>query len=223
MHNYIQENPSNVVVVHCLAGHGRTGVVICAYLLFEGMAQTPDAAMEIFANARSSTSKGVGYPSQKRYIFYAFEHFLRCREGGLDKFAWHDTGEVDILDIQVRQIYKEVKQAYFVLMVFDDQFDVVFNSAWFRPPEKKSSDFLSWELNLKLRNDFTVKLFKAKKKVVGWKIKELFRVSVNAKFVPDLGIAFAKSELDGPHSLKCDDFGPNISAVFNFRKPQQAR
>jgi hypothetical protein len=37
MHSWLAADPENVVVVHCLAGKGRTGVVIACYLLFCGV------------------------------------------------------------------------------------------------------------------------------------------------------------------------------------------
>lgn len=31
---YMAQHPDNVIAVHCKAGKGRTGLVICAFLLF---------------------------------------------------------------------------------------------------------------------------------------------------------------------------------------------
>jgi phosphatidylinositol-3,4,5-trisphosphate 3-phosphatase/dual-specificity protein phosphatase PTEN len=37
MHAWLLADPENIVVVHCLAGKGRTGVVIACYLIFAGL------------------------------------------------------------------------------------------------------------------------------------------------------------------------------------------
>jgi protein-tyrosine phosphatase len=44
MHDWLAADAENVVAVHCLAGHGRTGVIICALFLFEDVYVLPDEA-----------------------------------------------------------------------------------------------------------------------------------------------------------------------------------
>ena len=44
MHSWLQSSENNVVVVHCRAGKGRTGVVIAGYLLFSGVCQSAEEA-----------------------------------------------------------------------------------------------------------------------------------------------------------------------------------
>ena len=45
MDAWLGEHPKNVAVVHCKAGKARTGVIICAYLIYKaGELQVCDAA-----------------------------------------------------------------------------------------------------------------------------------------------------------------------------------
>ncbi|RKP36769.1 protein-tyrosine phosphatase-like protein [Dimargaris cristalligena] len=67
---WVGEDVSNVAVVHCKAGKGRTGTMICAFLLYSKVAATTADAIDIFGQLRTLDGKGVTIPSQKRYIGY---------------------------------------------------------------------------------------------------------------------------------------------------------
>ena len=73
---YLLKNPKSVAAVHCKAGKGRTGVMICSYLVFSHLCETSEKAFRYYARIRTKNNTGVTIPSQKRYIKY-FETFLQ--------------------------------------------------------------------------------------------------------------------------------------------------
>ena len=74
---YLTKNPNGVAAVHCKAGKGRTGVMICSYLVFSGLCQSSEKAFRYYARIRTKNNTGVTIASQKRYIKY-FETFLQA-------------------------------------------------------------------------------------------------------------------------------------------------
>jgi len=74
---FLLKDDENVAAVHCKAGKGRTGTMICAYLLFTGVALNSVNAFEMYGTRRSKEKRGVTVPSQRRYIQH-FETYLSC-------------------------------------------------------------------------------------------------------------------------------------------------
>lgn len=64
-------------MIHCKAGKGRTGLMICAYLLFCKYYTNPTDAMSFYAAMRTYNQKGVTIPSQIRYIRYFAHRMLK--------------------------------------------------------------------------------------------------------------------------------------------------
>ncbi|GMT24273.1 hypothetical protein PFISCL1PPCAC_15570, partial [Pristionchus fissidentatus] len=91
VHDYLNADPRNIVAVHCKAGKGRTGVMICAYLCYISFYQLPRQNMDYYSIVRTHNNKGVTIPSQRRYVYY-FSHLrekllnyipLRCELVGI--------------------------------------------------------------------------------------------------------------------------------------------
>ena len=74
------------MVVHCKAGKGRTGMMICALLVFLGMFSTHTEAIAHYNSQRAMNGKALTICSQKRYVkffvgfLYKLQHELGKRE-----------------------------------------------------------------------------------------------------------------------------------------------
>ncbi|KAJ1984113.1 hypothetical protein H4R34_000866 [Dimargaris verticillata] len=69
-HHWLEAAPDNISVIHCRAGKGRTGTMVCAYLLFSRQFATPAEALDHFGKMRIRDGDGVSVPSQRRFVEY---------------------------------------------------------------------------------------------------------------------------------------------------------
>ena len=73
---FLDENYKNMVAIHCKAGKGRTGTMICCLLMYMNIFETAKEALYYYGIMRVENAKGVTIPSQIRYINY-FEQIIK--------------------------------------------------------------------------------------------------------------------------------------------------
>ena len=62
--DYLNSDPENVVAIHCKAGKGRTGLLICSLLVHCG-GLTPSFALRCYAERRTKNNKGKYFQKRK--------------------------------------------------------------------------------------------------------------------------------------------------------------
>ncbi|CAD8174685.1 unnamed protein product [Paramecium pentaurelia] len=74
IHGYLKGDKINVVVIHCLAGKGRTGTIICCYLLYTGKFKSVKDVLYYYGKKRfEKEGLGVNQPCQVKYVEYFYK------------------------------------------------------------------------------------------------------------------------------------------------------
>lgn len=56
-HEWLEADKEHVVGINCKAGKGRTGLIICCYLLFSKTCATTDEALKLYGEKRTKNGK----------------------------------------------------------------------------------------------------------------------------------------------------------------------
>jgi len=106
---WMVRDPRNVIAVHCKGGKGRTGTMICAWLLYRYRESNPADVIKYFADMRTnqalgSRTQGIETPSQVRYVNY-FWKYLHDHMGNTDIFK--SPFGLQIHNIEIGPFYNE--------------------------------------------------------------------------------------------------------------------
>lgn len=67
---WLNDSVLNIIAVNCRAGKGRTGTLICCYLLYSGAFNEVETVLRYYKVKRFKEGGGVTQPSQVRYVKY---------------------------------------------------------------------------------------------------------------------------------------------------------
>ncbi|KAK2879666.1 hypothetical protein Q8A73_023478 [Channa argus] len=72
---WMAAHPTNIIAIHCKGGKGRTGTMVCTWLIDSDQFESAQDSLEYFGERRtdksqSSKFQGVETPSQSRYVGY---------------------------------------------------------------------------------------------------------------------------------------------------------
>lgn len=100
------------ILVHCKAGKGRTGMMICALLLFINMFPSGQSSIAHYNGSRVRDGNGLTISSQKRYVKF-FEGFLYSEL--ILKDSYGVVGVPNWFELYIKRYNKLVEN-----MVFND-------------------------------------------------------------------------------------------------------
>lgn len=72
---WMSADPGNIIAIHCKGGKGRTGTMVCTWLIDSDQFESAQDSLEYFGERRTDKSRsckfqGVETPSQSRYVGY---------------------------------------------------------------------------------------------------------------------------------------------------------
>ncbi|XP_057967742.1 phosphatidylinositol 3,4,5-trisphosphate 3-phosphatase and protein-tyrosine-phosphatase PTEN1 isoform X3 [Malania oleifera] len=158
--SWLSRDPKNIAVIHCMAGKGRTGLMVCAYLVYSGM--TAEAALQLYAQKRTTNNEGVSIPSQRRYVGYWADvlsfprgvskgppnvNFPQSCNRELRRIRLYDTVNTDsvfCVVTELQQVTGDVRVIFYQKMIGGRLFYACFNTSFIK---NSLLQFSVWDLD----------------------------------------------------------------------------
>ncbi|KAF7654515.1 hypothetical protein LDENG_00068860 [Lucifuga dentata] len=215
---WMSADPKNIIAIHCKGGKGRTGTLICTWLIDSDQFESAQDSLEYFGErrtdkSRSSKFQGVETPSQSRYVGY-YETMktrfnrqlpppksLRIRSIRIHSIA--GVGRGDGSDFKVKIIVR--KEVVFQCVCAKQDNCTVF------PDVGNNAAVISLQNGPVVEGDVKV-MFESSAGLPKGYEDVPFYFWFNTSFIVDNKLFLSREELDNPHKPKTwdlykDDFG----------------
>jgi phosphatidylinositol-3,4,5-trisphosphate 3-phosphatase/dual-specificity protein phosphatase PTEN len=215
MHRWLYSDKENVIAVNCKAGKGRTGTLICCYLIFSGRLASAEEALVYYKRKRFAKGGGVTQPSQVRYVYYFASIFsgnvkspnlLYLENISLKTFP-HIGGNGCRLVFEMiqkdRLVYSNKKASRDRQNYFQDDWEM-----------KKMHLLETVQSKVLIQGDLQCNLTSW-----GFKMRKICRFTFNTAFVDDsLEVQFNKRALDPDSFRKSRDVDEDFCVFLRFSK-----
>ncbi|XP_059138488.1 phosphatidylinositol 3,4,5-trisphosphate 3-phosphatase TPTE2-like [Physella acuta] len=226
---WMAADKQNVIAIHCKGGKGRTGTIICTWLIDCGLLESAQESLEYFGDRRTDLSKGstfqgVETPSQSRYVEY-YEKLKNEYNRQLPPKKVLKLNSIKITGINSvgngdgSDLFMELRQDG--LLIFECNLGTQSNCEVL-----KYTDSDSIVTNLKncpnINGDIKI-MFKtnSKKIPIGYD-KCPFYFWFYTSFIEDNRLYIPRDELDNPHKSKTHNvFRENFGVELNFENAEE--
>ncbi|XP_051972151.1 phosphatidylinositol 3,4,5-trisphosphate 3-phosphatase TPTE2-like isoform X1 [Xyrauchen texanus] len=212
----------NVIAIHCKGGKGRTGTMVCTWLIDNDQFESAQESLDYFGERRtdksiSSKFQGVETPSQSRYVGYyeimknQYNRQLppqkSLRITGIQIHSIRGVGNGNGSDLKVRIIVKRE-------LVFQCVCARQVNCAMFSDTSNNAV-VISFQEGPVVTGDVKV-MFESSAGLPKCYKDCLFYFWFNTSFVENNRLHLSREELDNPHKTKTwniykEDFGVTLS------------
>jgi hypothetical protein len=193
-----------MAAVHCKAGKGRAGMMICCWLVHSKVCASATEAMEFYGQERTYDAEGVTIPSQRRYVGY-YEDIVA--------YGLPEPPKITLKTITFqcsKYVHPEAAEPWCEVLVGGTE--KVFES---NPKRLKNEDFVvELKDGLQVQGDIKIMFYD---KTVNKKGKEIAHVWFNTAFIDDNKMTVTKPEIDKLwQDRKHKKFRPEFEIVLEF-------